>query len=167
MYILTITILYFLPYPCSAKTDLWYFPLENRQELIAIRGGTEPHVCEQECTTTMDCSNGLSCFHATTNSKGCCLMALKPNETGCVLDDQCRRACESTMCEKTDKGSRCMCEKGSHFLFNKCWKKCPEFAYPEPFIDNMGFSSCTVKTDLKTALNYMRRHRRELRNNFC
>ncbi|VDM67147.1 unnamed protein product [Strongylus vulgaris] len=71
------------------------------------------------------------------------------------------------MCEKNDKGSRCMCEKGSHFLFNKCWKKCPEFAYPEPHIDDTGFSSCTVKTDLKTAVNYMRRHRRQLRSNFC
>ncbi|VDO18511.1 unnamed protein product [Heligmosomoides polygyrus] len=50
----------------------------------------------------------------------CLPLALKPNETGCVLDDQCRRACESTICEKTDNGSRCMCEKGRHFLFNKC-----------------------------------------------
>ncbi|KHJ83421.1 hypothetical protein OESDEN_16881 [Oesophagostomum dentatum] len=70
-----------------------------------------------------------------------------------------------------------MCEKGSHFLFNKCWKKCPEFAYPEPHVDEMGFSSrpmsfyfissCTLKTDIKMALNYMRRHRRQLRSNFC
>uniref|UniRef100_A0A914RIJ7 Uncharacterized protein n=1 Tax=Parascaris equorum TaxID=6256 RepID=A0A914RIJ7_PAREQ len=47
-----------------------------------------------QCSTTGDCQLGYSCFQATARSKGCCLKALKPNETGCFIDDQCKRACE-------------------------------------------------------------------------
>ncbi|KIH46596.1 hypothetical protein ANCDUO_23351 [Ancylostoma duodenale] len=93
MYLLTIAFVLYLSCPSSSIVNPWYLPLENRQELAIESSAASSHVCEQ---------------------------ALKPNETGCVLDDQCRRACESTMCEKTEKGSRCMCEKGRHFLFNKC-----------------------------------------------
>ena len=35
---------------------------------------SEQKIIDSECTTTMDCDTGLSCFHATTYSKGCCLM---------------------------------------------------------------------------------------------
>lgn len=84
----------------------------------------------------MDCPTGFSCFSATNESKGCCLKgniihevkfysyfpALKPNETGCVIDDQCKRACESTHCDTSQSPSRCLCDAGRHFLFNKCCK---------------------------------------------
>ncbi|VDD90250.1 unnamed protein product [Enterobius vermicularis] len=95
------------------------------------------------------------------------LSALKPNETGCLINEQCKRACESTYCDQTQTPSRCLCERGSHFLFDKCWKKCPEFAYSEPRVDSSGFSECILKTDMKTAMLYMRRHRRQLRSIFC
>uniref|UniRef100_A0A7E4W5K8 TIL domain-containing protein n=1 Tax=Panagrellus redivivus TaxID=6233 RepID=A0A7E4W5K8_PANRE len=123
--------------------------------------------CETECSTTMDCATGLSCFQATADSNGCCLKALKPNETGCLIDDQCKRACESTHCDSTQSQPRCLCDTGRHFLFNKCWKKCPEFAHPEPVVDATGFSQCVLKVDSKTAMNYMRRFRRQMRSNFC
>ncbi|VDM49433.1 unnamed protein product, partial [Toxocara canis] len=92
---------------------------------------------------------------------------MKPNETGCIIDEQCKRACESTYCENVHRPSRCLCDKGSHFLFNKCWKKCPEFAYSEPQVDTNGFSQCILKTDQRTAIMYMRRNRRQLRSAFC
>uniref|UniRef100_A0A914DRG0 Uncharacterized protein n=1 Tax=Acrobeloides nanus TaxID=290746 RepID=A0A914DRG0_9BILA len=125
--------------------------------------------CEagKECSTTLDCSTGLSCFQATSNSSGCCLKALKPNETGCFLDDQCKRACESSHCDKIQSPARCLCDSGRHFLFNKCWKKCPEFALSEPITDEKGFSRCVLKVDTGAALNYMRRFRRQLRSAFC
>ncbi|WKY02742.1 hypothetical protein Q1695_016201 [Nippostrongylus brasiliensis] len=153
--------------PPTIPTSLWYLPEGIGAAAEETVTTSNASLCAQECTTTLDCDNGLSCFHATKDSKGCCLKALKPNETGCVLDDQCRRACESTVCEKTNKGSRCVCEKGRHFLFNKCWTKCPQFAHPDPQIDERGFSRCALKTDLKTATNYMRRFRRQLKNAFC
>ncbi|CAJ0578601.1 unnamed protein product, partial [Mesorhabditis spiculigera] len=127
----------------------------------------EARMCEQECMTTSDCDTGLSCFHATMDSRGCCLQTLKPNETGCVVDDQCKRACESTFCDKAQQPSRCLCEKGRHFLFNKCWKKCPEFAHPEPEVDPQGFSFCKLKVSEATALQWIRRNKRQLRNAFC
>uniref|UniRef100_A0A9J2PTC6 Domain of unknown function DB domain-containing protein n=1 Tax=Ascaris lumbricoides TaxID=6252 RepID=A0A9J2PTC6_ASCLU len=158
--------------------------------------------CKSECSTTGDCQPGYSCFQATAHSQGCCLKgtlpfemlyaALKPNETGCFIDEQCKRACESTYCDRTYKPARCLCDKGSHFLFNKCYsqgsalpimltpvtsaflgndcfigKKCPEFAYSEPEIDVNGFSRCILKTHQRTALLYMKRNRRQLRNTFC
>uniref|UniRef100_A0A7I4YHS2 Secreted protein n=1 Tax=Haemonchus contortus TaxID=6289 RepID=A0A7I4YHS2_HAECO len=164
--ITTVTVCSIIATLCSSNP--WYHPStqsDNTDEEDGMR--QKASFCAQDCMTTMDCDAGLSCFHATNENKGCCLMALKPNETGCVLDDQCRRACESTVCEKTHQGSRCMCEKGRHFLFNKCWTKCPEFAYPEPVVDELGFSSCTLRTDLRTASSLMRRFRRELKSNFC
>ena len=122
----------------------------------------------------------MSCFRATSDNPGCCLKALKPNETGCLLDEQCKRACESTVCDAGFGTTRCLCEKGNHFLFNKCCqsrlflfcrvgsgKKCPEFAFEEPVVDERGFSSCQLKTDIVTAMNYMRRMKRQLRSNFC
>ncbi|TKR71974.1 hypothetical protein L596_019502 [Steinernema carpocapsae] len=127
----------------------------------------EPFECKAECLTTMDCETGLSCFNATSENKGCCLKALKPNETGCMVDDQCKRACESTHCDRSQTHSRCLCDNGRHFLFNKCWKKCPEFAHPEPVIDSRGFSRCELKIDSRSAMLYMRRMRRQLRSAFC
>ncbi|CAL2037066.1 unnamed protein product [Caenorhabditis brenneri] len=146
----------------TATETPWYYPI-----IEILQAKLVDFTCSQECTTTMDCDTGLSCFHATTYSKGCCLMALKPNETGCMIEDQCKQACESTICDRSQFPSRCLCEKGRHFLFNKCWKKCPDFAHPEPIIDDRGFSRCELKTDLKTAFQYMRRNKRQMRNNFC
>uniref|UniRef100_A0A0N5C391 TIL domain-containing protein n=1 Tax=Strongyloides papillosus TaxID=174720 RepID=A0A0N5C391_STREA len=123
--------------------------------------------CEERCTTTSDCRPGLSCFSATFENEGCCLRTLKPNETGCVIDDQCKRSCESTHCDFSQYPSRCLCDKGRHFLFNKCWKHCPSFAYPDPVMDSTGFSQCVVKASTKNAVLYMRRHGRHLRNNYC
>ncbi|ETN71458.1 hypothetical protein NECAME_19330 [Necator americanus] len=148
MYIFTIASLFYLISQSSTIIHPWYLPQEiTRNSVSEENFVTTSHFCAQECMTTMDCDIGLSCFHATSDSRGCCLMALKPNETGCVLDDQCRRACESTMCEKNEKGSRCMCEKGRHFLFDKCWKKCPAFAFPEPYVNEMGFSSLQLYSE--------------------
>ncbi|CAI5445134.1 unnamed protein product [Caenorhabditis angaria] len=99
----------------SSDSAPWYAPI-----IQMIQAKLVDYTCTQDCTTTLDCSTGLSCFHATTYSKGCCLKALKPNETGCIIEDQCKQACESTICDKSQFPSRCLCEKGRHFLFNKC-----------------------------------------------
>uniref|UniRef100_A0AC35TGN8 EB domain-containing protein n=1 Tax=Rhabditophanes sp. KR3021 TaxID=114890 RepID=A0AC35TGN8_9BILA len=120
-----------------------------------------------ECSTTMDCSSGLSCFQSTYDLKGCCLKALKPNETGCVINDQCRNVCESTRCDNSQTPSKCVCNRGYHFLFNKCWKKCPSFAYPDPVEDSSGFSQCIVKIDPEQAVRYMKRFARHLKRTFC
>uniref|UniRef100_A0A1I7YP05 TIL domain-containing protein n=1 Tax=Steinernema glaseri TaxID=37863 RepID=A0A1I7YP05_9BILA len=141
-----------------ASTQPWYHSNQDKRSTF---------VCGAECSTTMDCDTGLSCFNATSDSKGCCLKALKPNETGCVVNDQCKRACESTHCDLSQTPSRCLCDSGRHFLFNKCWKKCPEFALPAPVIDSKGFSRCDLKMDTKSAMMYMRRMRRQLRSAFC
>uniref|UniRef100_A0A914Z1D5 Uncharacterized protein n=1 Tax=Panagrolaimus superbus TaxID=310955 RepID=A0A914Z1D5_9BILA len=147
-------------------TQPWYHTREVRN--VSTNSGNNVTLkCEKECSTTMDCPTGLSCFQATNDSEGCCLRALKPNETGCVMDDQCKRACESTHCDQSQSPPRCLCDIGSHFLFNKCWKKCPDFAHSEPSVDSTGFSQCVLKVDSKTALNYMRRFRRQMRSNFC
>ncbi|KAK0390288.1 hypothetical protein QR680_019280 [Steinernema hermaphroditum] len=141
-----------------ANEQPWYY---------SVREEGAPYNCKAECSTTMDCETGLSCFNATAKTKGCCLKTLKPNETGCIADDQCKRACESTHCDRTQSPSRCLCDTGRHFLFNKCWKKCPDFAHPEPVIDSRGFSRCELKGDTKSAMMYMRRMRRQMRSAFC
>uniref|UniRef100_A0A0K0E9C3 EB domain-containing protein n=1 Tax=Strongyloides stercoralis TaxID=6248 RepID=A0A0K0E9C3_STRER len=123
--------------------------------------------CEEKCITTTDCKPGLSCFSTTFGNEGCCLKSLKPNETGCLIDDQCKRSCESTHCDFSQYPSRCLCDKGRHFLFNKCWKHCPSFAYPDPVMDSTGFSQCIVKESTKNAVLFMRRYSRHLRNNYC
>ncbi|CAI4230647.1 unnamed protein product [Auanema sp. JU1783] len=169
---ISLFIITFLFIGCTSSNNNppWYLPIiEYFEPLLAkeIVAQATSENCRQECTTTMDCSTGLSCFQATEDKPGCCLPALKPNETGCILDDQCKRACESTICDKTQQISRCLCEEGRHFLFNKCWKKCPAFAHPEPIVDALGFSRCELKTDLRTAVGFMRRMKRQMRSNFC
>ncbi|KAE9549437.1 hypothetical protein FO519_007350 [Halicephalobus sp. NKZ332] len=139
----------------------WYHAREART------ANPKDFVCSTECQTTVDCPTGFSCFSATNDDKGCCLKALKPNETGCVIDDQCKRACESTHCDTSQSPSRCLCDAGRHFLFNKCWKRCPEFAHPDPVVDASGFSQCVLKIDAKAAGAYMRRFKRQMRSNFC
>ncbi|KAI1694211.1 hypothetical protein DdX_20247 [Ditylenchus destructor] len=123
--------------------------------------------CERECLTTEDCgSSAKSCFLASTTRMGCCLKVLKPNETGCILDDQCRRACDTSFCDHSQTPSRCMCHSDRHFLFNKCWSHCPEFAYPEP-VDRDGVSHCVLRVNEKSAQEYMRRMRRQMRSPYC
>uniref|UniRef100_A0A0N4ZK93 TIL domain-containing protein n=1 Tax=Parastrongyloides trichosuri TaxID=131310 RepID=A0A0N4ZK93_PARTI len=168
----------------ALSTVPWYLPKEGDKEDSSNEESYEDrsdiqftinHIpvsidsieCEEKCTTTTDCSPGLSCFSATHENKGCCLRTLKPNETGCVIDDQCKRSCESTHCNFSQYPSKCLCDKGRHFLFNKCWKHCPSFAYPDPVMDSTGFSYCIVKESIRNALLYMRRYSRQLRKNYC
>jgi len=53
---------------------------------------------------------------------------LKPNETGCVIDEQCSRACSTSFCSRRVSPPRCVCQTGYHYLFGKCWSECPPFA---------------------------------------
>uniref|UniRef100_A0A915DX16 Uncharacterized protein n=1 Tax=Ditylenchus dipsaci TaxID=166011 RepID=A0A915DX16_9BILA len=118
-------------------------------------------------------STSMSCFQASQQKKGCCLQVLKPNETGCVLDEQCRRACETSFCDHNQYPSRCMCDQDRHFLFNKCCKfiivrtNAPTFAHSDPVIDNDGFSRCVLRIDPEGSFKYIRRHRRQLRSSYC
>uniref|UniRef100_A0A0N5AP25 TIL domain-containing protein n=1 Tax=Syphacia muris TaxID=451379 RepID=A0A0N5AP25_9BILA len=168
LYLLIVLVVY-----CDANKP-WYHTVyeETSHSLTDLDPDVEAELKQHSvCFTTLDCEAGFSCFYATLIKRGYCLRALKPNETDCIIDDQCKRACESTHCDRSQTPSRCLCDNGSHFLFNKCCKlrgkTCPQFAYPEPRFDSNGFSECVLRTDTNTALQYMRRHRRELRNSFC
>lgn len=45
---------------------------------------------------------------------------MRPNETGCVSDQQCQRACVTTRCDKNQSPSRCLCTEDTHLLFDRC-----------------------------------------------
>ncbi|GMR40570.1 hypothetical protein PMAYCL1PPCAC_10765, partial [Pristionchus mayeri] len=107
------------------------------------------------------------------------LPALTPNATGCVSDEQCRRSCDSTVCDMQQQPARCLCEPGTHFLFEKCWKRCPPFAEQHPVVDergklflgcmkNSGFSYCKLRTSESVARLVMRRSKRAIgKNAYC
>ncbi|KAF8358742.1 hypothetical protein PRIPAC_93737 [Pristionchus pacificus] len=160
--------------------------------------------CSKECITVEDCPFDQSCFGATLARPGCCLpdhyhsfseintggcrysytsriilAALTPNATGCVSDEQCRRSCDSTVCDMEQQPSRCLCEPGTHFLFEKCWKRCPPFAEERPIVDERGiffyillrencFSYCKLRTSESVARLVMHRSKRSIgKNAFC
>ncbi|GMT18196.1 hypothetical protein PFISCL1PPCAC_9493, partial [Pristionchus fissidentatus] len=146
----------------------WYHP---RAELFVDSAGPaqSPPVdlteCSKECITVEDCPFDQSCFGATMARPGCCLPSLTPNATGCVSDEQCRRSCESTICDKEQSPSRCLCELGTHFLFEKCWKRCPPFAEELPVVDARGFSYCKLRTSENVARRVMSRSKRAIGKN--
>ncbi|CAD5222371.1 unnamed protein product [Bursaphelenchus xylophilus] len=142
---------------CRTAWSVWYIN-SSVQNLIKEN-------CLYECDTTIDCPNGLSCFQASQNKKGCCLHVLRPNETGCLIDEQCTRACATSYCKKNDTVGRCACQQGYNFLFGKCWKDCPYFASRKVYMDAVDGleTQCILNSnDLDTELLGSGRYRRSL-----
>lgn len=82
---------------------------------------------------------------------------LRPNDEGCLLDEQCERSCSGSKCNLNIKPSRCTCPYGKHILFHTCCKnllnenyfyiisgfKCPSGF--QPFLDSeLQMSRCAL-----------------------
>ncbi|KAI6187918.1 Glycosyl hydrolase and Alpha-amylase domain containing protein [Aphelenchoides besseyi] len=147
----------------SMAAGLWYID----QSLIY-----NSSIYHLACETTLDCPLELSCFFASAETHGCCLPILRPNETNCIINEQCSRACKTSYCNQKKK--RCLCQPGYHFLFGKCWSQCPSFAIKEAqLFEDDPATQCLLNRDeltaeLKGGNRQLKRKRRELqRNNYC
>jgi len=119
-----------------------------------------------ECASDEDCHKyavTLSCIGADAFRNGQCVNPLKPSEHGCEYDDQCQKTCKESYCStdnkfRNDKGeNQCRCQKGTYFLWKKCWRSCLPGTRPMQHNDEW---SCQEQ-DPHLALAYLRRFKRQ------
>jgi len=117
--------------------------------------------CARTCMSGEDCNGTQSCFGARADTKGCCLQLLMPNQTNCLIDEQCSRSCTSSHCDLTQVPSRCLCDSDRLYLFKKCWKHCPDFSEPSQSKTNFGHRECRLTVGRDEALRHLHRIKRQ------
>jgi hypothetical protein len=114
------------------------------------------------------------------------ILVLKPNQTDCILDEQCSRACITSYCNRKLNPSRCLCNAGYHYLFGKCCEflqslykstvellgdECPTFATKlAPLLDDqITATQCLLNKDYLTVneLEAMSRQKRDFSATYC